>query len=58
MNHALIANGVEADLKKIAKVGRGKRDLILIAAIIAVGGIVAAIAVDSVAATSREVRTR
>jgi uncharacterized protein YciW len=45
MTQALIANGVETDLKKIAKVGRGKRDLILIAAIIGIGGFVAAIAV-------------
>lgn len=45
MDQAFIANGVEVDLKKIAKVGRGKRDLILIAAFIGVGGVVAAIAV-------------
>ena len=44
MNQALIANGVEADLKKIAKVGRGKRDLILIAALVGAGGLIAAIA--------------
>jgi hypothetical protein len=45
MNPALIADGVETDLKKIAKVGRGKRDLILIAAVIAVSGLIAAVAV-------------
>jgi hypothetical protein len=45
MNPALIANGVEADFKKIAKVGRGKRDLILIAAVVVVGGLIAAVAV-------------
>ena len=45
MNQALIANGVEADIKKIAKVGRGRRDLILIAAIVGAGGLIAAIAV-------------
>lgn len=45
MNQALTANGVGADLKKIAKVDRGKRDLILIAAMIGVGGLVASIAV-------------
>ncbi len=45
MNPALTANGVEADLKKIANVGRGKRDLLLIAAVLGVGGLIAAIAV-------------
>ena len=45
MNPALIEDGVEADLKKIAKVGRGKRDLILIAALVGVGGLIAAVAV-------------
>jgi hypothetical protein len=45
MNQALIANGVEADLEKIVKVGRRKRDLILIAAIVGVGGLIAALAV-------------
>ena len=45
MNQALIANGVEGDLRKIAKVGRGKRDLILIAALVGAGGLIAAIAV-------------
>lgn len=41
---ALIADSVEADLEKITKVGRGKRDLILIAAIVVVGGLLAAVA--------------
>ena len=45
MNQALIADGVGADLEKIAKVGRGKRDLLLIAAIFVVGGLIAAVAV-------------
>ena len=45
MNQALIANGPEADLKKIGKVGRGRRDLILIAALVGVGGLIAAIAI-------------
>ena len=45
MNPALIAESVEADLEKIAAVGRGKRDLILIAAIFVVGGLIAAVAV-------------
>ena len=45
MSQPPIANGVEADLKKIAKVGRGKRDLLLIAAIVGVGGLIAAVAV-------------
>jgi len=45
MNPALTADGVEADLKKIAKVGRGKRDLFLIAALVVVGGLIAAVAV-------------
>ena len=45
MNPALIADGVEADFEKIAKVGRGKRDLLLIAALFVVGGLLAAVAV-------------
>ncbi len=45
MNPALIADSVEADFQKIAKVGRGKRDLFLIAAIFVVGGLLAAVAV-------------
>ena len=45
MNPALTANGIEADLKKIGAVGRGKRDLILIAALVGVGGLIAAVAV-------------
>ena len=45
MNQALTADSVEADLEKIAKVGRGKRDLILIAAIFVMGGLIAAVAV-------------
>jgi len=45
MNPALIADSVEADFEKIAKVGRGKRDLLLIAAIFVVGGLIAAVAV-------------
>ena len=45
MNPALTADSVEADLEKIAKVGRGKRDLILIAAFFVVGGLLAAVAV-------------
>jgi hypothetical protein len=45
MNPALTADGVEADLKKIGKVGREKKDLILIAAIVAVGALIGAVAV-------------
>jgi hypothetical protein len=45
MNQTLVAGSVEADLAKIAKVGRGKRDLILIAALVGVGGLLAAVAV-------------
>lgn len=45
MNPALTANGVEADLKKIGEVGRRKQDLILIAALVGVGGLIAAVAV-------------
>ena len=45
MNPALTADSVEADFEKIAKVGRGKRDLLLIAAIFVVGGLLAAVAV-------------
>ena len=45
MNPALIANGVEADLKKIGEVGRQKQDLILVAALVGVGGLIAAVAV-------------
>ena len=45
MNQALIADSVEADLETIARVGRGKRDLILIAALVGVGGLIAAVAV-------------
>jgi hypothetical protein len=45
MNPALTADSVEADFEKIAKMGRGKRDLLLIAAIFVVGGLIAAVAV-------------
>jgi len=45
MSQAPIANGPEADLKKIRKVGRGRRDLILIAALVGVGGLIAALAI-------------
>ena len=44
MNPAPIADTVEADLEKIAKVGRGKRDLILIAALVGLGGLLGAVA--------------
>ena len=44
MNSTFTADSVEADLEKIAKVGRGKRDLILIAAIVVVAGLLAAVA--------------
>ena len=44
MNPALTADSVEADLQKIAKVGRGKRDLILIAALVGLGGLLGAVA--------------
>jgi hypothetical protein len=37
------SGGVEADLKKIAKVGRGKRDLVLIAALVVVAGLIGAV---------------
>jgi len=36
-------NGVEGDLKKIRRVGRGKRDLILAAALVAVGIVIGAV---------------
>jgi len=45
MDQALVANGVEAELKKIGRVGRGKRDLILIAALVGLVGLIASIAV-------------
>jgi hypothetical protein len=45
MNPALTADGVEADLKKIDEVGRRKQDLILMAALVGVGGLIAAVAV-------------
>jgi hypothetical protein len=44
MDNTLTTNGVEGDLKKIAKVGRGKRDLILIAAFVGVAGLIAWVA--------------
>ena len=44
MNPTLAADGVQADLKKIGEVGRGKQDLILIAALVGVGGLIAAVA--------------
>jgi hypothetical protein len=34
------SSGVEADLKKIAKVGRGRRDLILVVALVVVAGVI------------------
>ena len=37
MNHDQTSRGVEGDLKKIQRVGRGKRDLILVAALVVVG---------------------
>jgi hypothetical protein len=37
------ASSVEADLKKIVKVGRGKRDLILIAALVVVAILIGAV---------------
>jgi hypothetical protein len=37
-------SSVEADLRKIAKVGRGTRDLILIAALVCVAGLIALVA--------------
>lgn len=37
MNHDQTSSGVEGDLKKIQRVGRGKRDLILVAALVVVG---------------------
>ena len=45
MNQTLTTNTVEADLEKIAKVGRGKRDLLLITALVGVAGLIAAIVV-------------
>jgi hypothetical protein len=37
MNHDQTAESVEGDLKKIQRVGRGRRDLILVAALVAMG---------------------
>ena len=37
MNHDQTADSVEGELKKIQRVGRGKRDLILIAGLVVVG---------------------
>ncbi|HEY4187435.1 MAG TPA: hypothetical protein VGP07_20330 [Polyangia bacterium] len=37
MNHDQTSSVVEEDLKKIKRVGRGKRDLILVAAVVVVG---------------------
>jgi hypothetical protein len=45
MDQALATNGVEADLKKIGRVGRGKRDLVLVAAVVGVVGLIASLAV-------------
>jgi hypothetical protein len=36
MNHDRTSSGIEGDLKRIERVGRGKRDLILIAAVVVV----------------------
>ena len=44
MDQTLTTNGVEADLAKIAKVGRSKRDLILVAAVLGLGGLIALVA--------------
>ncbi len=38
-------NSIEADLKKVSKVGRGKRDLILIAALVGVAGVIGVVAI-------------
>jgi hypothetical protein len=38
-------NGIEEDLKKVAKVGRGKRDLILIAALVGAAGLIGVVAI-------------
>lgn len=46
MENSLTSNGVEGDLKKISKVGRGKRDLILIAALVGVAGLVGLVALE------------
>ena len=37
MNHDQTADSVEGELKKIQRVGRGRRDLILVAALVVVG---------------------
>lgn len=37
MNQNQTSSGVEGDLDKIKRVGRGKRDLILVAALVVVG---------------------
>jgi hypothetical protein len=43
MNDGQTASSVEADLKKIAKVGRGRRDLILVAALVVVAILIGAV---------------
>jgi hypothetical protein len=43
MNAVQTSSSIEADLKKIAKVGRGKRDLILAAALVVVAILIGAV---------------
>jgi hypothetical protein len=43
MSEDQAARGIDEDLKKIAKVGRGKRDVILIAALVVVAVLIAVV---------------
>ena len=44
MSDTLAPNDIKADLEKISKVGRGKRDLILIAALVVAAAVIGAVA--------------
>jgi len=43
MSNDPATTSIEGDLKKIARVGRGRRDLILVAALVAVGIVIGAV---------------
>lgn len=43
MSDTLAPNDIKADLAKINKVGRGKRDLILVAALVVVAAVIVAV---------------
>jgi hypothetical protein len=45
MDDIQTSGGVEAELKKIEKVGRGRRDLILVTALVVVGVVIGVVAV-------------